>query len=106
MKREYSVLLYGPTGAEQPMTVAEDLASAILLELAGGGRVEPWQVLRLRNRYFCDGAVLGAKEFVERVFKANRDQFGPKRSSGARRMRGIELGGLHVLRGLRSRILG
>ena len=84
VKREYSMLLYGPTGAEQPITLTEDLASAILLELAGGGRVEPWQVLRLRNRYFCDGAVLGAKEFVENVFKANRDQFGPNRKSGAR----------------------
>ena len=82
------------------------LASAILLELAGGGRVEPWKALRCRNRYFCDGAVLGGAEFVEKVFKANRDLFGPKRKSGARKMRGIDLGGLHVLRDLQRRVLG
>ena len=44
--------------------------------------------LRWRLRYFNDGAVIGSREFVDSVFEACRDRFGPKRKSGARRMRG------------------
>ena len=88
------------------MALPEDATSAILLELAGGGRVEPWQLLRCRNRYFRDGAVLGAAEFVEKVFRANRGLFGPRRRTGARKMRGLDLGGLRVLRDLQNRVLG
>ena len=44
--------------------------------------------LRWRLRYFSDGAVIGSREFVDSVFEACRERFGPKRKSGARRMRG------------------
>jgi hypothetical protein len=42
--------------------------------------------VRLRVRYFSDGVALGSKEFVESLFEAQRDLFGPKRKRGARRM--------------------
>jgi hypothetical protein len=43
--------------------------------------------LRWRLRYFSDGAVIGSREFVDGFFAARRGWFGPKRKSGARRMR-------------------
>jgi hypothetical protein len=50
--------------------------------------VELAKRLRWRLRYFSDGAVIGSREFVDGLFEAYRDRFGPKRTSGARRMRG------------------
>ena len=44
--------------------------------------------LRCRVRYFTDGAVIGSRGFVDEAFAMARDRFGPKRRSGARRMRG------------------
>jgi len=44
--------------------------------------------LRWRLRYFSDGAVIGSRDFVDSVFEACRDRFGPKRKNGARRLRG------------------
>ena len=44
--------------------------------------------LRCRVRYFTDGAVIGSRGFVDEAFATCRDRFGPKRRSGARRMRG------------------
>jgi hypothetical protein len=51
-------------------------------------RVATAKRLRWRLRYFSDGAVIGSREFVDSVFAASRDRFGPKLVSGARRMRG------------------
>ena len=45
-------------------------------------------MLRHRVRYFTDGAVIGGKEFVNEAFASARERFGPKRKSGARRLRG------------------
>lgn len=53
-------------------------------------RVPLWAYLRCRVRYFCDGYVLGSREWVEEVFRARRSHFGVRRRSGARRMRGVE----------------
>ena len=44
--------------------------------------------LRWRLRYFSDGAVIGSRGFVDGMFEACRERFGPKRASGARRLRG------------------
>jgi hypothetical protein len=44
--------------------------------------------LRWRLRHFSDGVVIGSRDFVDSVFEACRDRFGPKRKNGARRMRG------------------
>jgi REP element-mobilizing transposase RayT len=46
------------------------------------------EMLRHRVRYFTDGAVIGSREFVNGMFRANRERFGPKRKDGARRLRG------------------
>lgn len=46
------------------------------------------KVVRCRVRYFTDGAVIGSKGFVEGIFQASRDRFGPKRKDGARKPRG------------------
>ena len=67
-----------------------------------GGKLSLAQVLRCRIRYFTDGAVLGSEAFVEEFFEGQRELFGARRTSGARRMRGAEWGGLRVLRGLKD----
>ena len=46
------------------------------------------QMLRWRVRYFTDGAAVGSRAFVDNLFTQCRDRFGPKRKSGARKMRG------------------
>lgn len=61
-------------------------AEAARKTLAEKGKLSPEEMVRLRVRYFSDGLVLGSKDFVEAVFAENRDQFGPKRKEGARRI--------------------
>ncbi|MCX6845988.1 MAG: hypothetical protein NTU84_05415, partial [Verrucomicrobia bacterium] len=46
------------------------------------------RVLQHRIRYFTDGAVIGSRIFVDEAFANSRSRFGPKRNSGARKMRG------------------
>ena len=46
------------------------------------------RMLKYRIHYFTDGAVIGSKLFVEEAFAKSRERFGPRRSSGARKMRG------------------
>lgn len=66
------------------------------------------EVLRLKVRYFCDGAVLGSAAFVEGTFAMLQAEgrIGPKRQSGARRLRGADWGELRVLRDLQVRVIG
>ena len=73
--------------------------------LAGKGRLGLGAYVRCRVRYFCDGAVLGSREFVEGMFRAGRHRFGAKRKSGARRMKGLEEE-LYALRDLRVGVFG
>ena len=63
-------------------------------------------ILRHRVRYFCDGAVLGTAEFVNEDFERERERFGPKRETGARKMRGANWGDLRVLRDLQKDVVG
>lgn len=78
--------------------------------LSKGGRLPVAEVLRCKVRYFTDGAVLGGREYVEAIFAAKRERFGPRRQDGARRMRGVEAQegreGLFTLRDLRVRVFG
>jgi hypothetical protein len=46
------------------------------------------RMLRCRVRYFTDGLVIGSRAFVDEFFEQRRDRFGPKRKSGARKLRG------------------
>ena len=61
----------------------------------GGGKDELFPVemgmagmLMRRVRYFTTGAVIGSRECVDSCFERARERFGPRRRSGARRMRG------------------
>ena len=74
--------------------------------LKAKGKLPLGAYLRCRVRYFCDGAVLGSREFVEGVFGAYRGRFGPKRSTGARVMRGLTESTLFTLRDLRVAVFG
>jgi len=57
--------------------------------LAKGGKLSQADYLRCKVRYFSDGAVIGGKVFVEEMFAAFRDRFGPKRKDGARPLGGL-----------------
>jgi hypothetical protein len=59
--------------------------------LAKGGRLPAADYLRCRVRYFTDGAAIGTKDFVERVFAGCREWFSEGRKTGARCLRGLEL---------------
>lgn len=65
------------------------------------------EVLRHRVRYFTDGAVLGSSAFVDGAFERLREKgrMGPKRESGARRLRGAEWGELRILRDLQVAVI-
>jgi hypothetical protein len=63
--------------------VSVESARAVLAER---GKLSTSELVRLRVRYFSDGAVLGSKAFVENIFEAQREQFSPKRKRGARRI--------------------
>jgi hypothetical protein len=54
--------------------------------LKSRGRMSLGELVRHRVRYFSDGAVIGSREFVETVFAEEREHFGEKRQTGARRI--------------------
>lgn len=61
--------------------VSVEKARAVLAE---GGKLNVAELLKLRVRYFTDGVILGSQAFVEEVFRAQREQFSPKRNTGAK----------------------
>ena len=52
------------------------------------GEIPLGNMLRCRVRYFTDGAVIGSRIFVDEAFSSARERFGPKRKTGARKMKG------------------
>ncbi|MCX6878754.1 MAG: transposase [Verrucomicrobia bacterium] len=66
----------------------KEVVEAELAQLERSREVAMSKMLRCRVRYFTDGAVLGSREFVDGVFRACRERFGAKRTSGARKLRG------------------
>ena len=52
------------------------------------GEIPLGKLLRCRIRYFSDGAVIGTRSFVDEAFMKSRERFGPKRKTGARRLKG------------------
>ena len=46
------------------------------------------KLIHHRIRYFSDGVVIGGREFVDDFFNGNRERFGGKRKTGARKPRG------------------
>jgi len=55
------------------------------------------RMLRHKVRYFSDGAAIGSRAFVDGLFEQCRDRFGPKRTSGARKLRGRGAGAADLL---------
>jgi REP element-mobilizing transposase RayT len=109
---KYRVWLYGQgesnDGVEaqgQPLRAGFS-REAVAQVIGEKGRVPLADYLRMRVRYFADGAVLGTKGFVNEVFTTFRERFGEKRKDGARRLRGVENESLHTLRDLRLRPVG
>jgi hypothetical protein len=70
------------------------------------GRLEAWEAVRCRVRYFSDGMILGSRGFVERFFSLNRWRFGPTRPDGARAMRYLNMPGLFTMRDLQKAPIG
>ena len=70
------------------------------------GQLTAADVFRVRVRHFSDGVALGSREFVNAVFREFREQFGPRRRSGARPIRALAALGLNTLRDLRVRAFG
>ncbi|MDF1756235.1 MAG: transposase [Verrucomicrobiales bacterium] len=64
------------------------------------GRISLSEKLNYRVRCLTSGAVLGSAAFVDQIFAKNRQHFGKRRQSGARKMRGDHWGNLRVLRDL------
>jgi hypothetical protein len=65
--------------------------------LSAGKDLALRQVLRWKIRYFTDSGVVGSRAFVDGLFEQCRDRFGPKRKSGARKMRGQAAGAAGLL---------
>jgi REP element-mobilizing transposase RayT len=57
-------------------------------ERGTGGEISFGKMLRCRVRYFTEGAVIGSRGFVEEAFMKCRERFGPKRTTGARKLKG------------------
>lgn len=77
----------------------------VLAVVAARGPLAFPEYLRLKVRYFADGAVLGTRGFVEGIFQANRGRFGPRRKTGARATRGVDAE-LFTVRDLQLRVMG
>ena len=79
---------------------------AALAILRAKGHLPIADYLRCRIRYFSGAAAIGSREFVEGVFKNQRDQFSTGRKTGARRMKGLADAELFVLRDLQLDVFG
>jgi hypothetical protein len=73
--------------------------------LAERGKLCAAELVRLRVRYFSDGAILGSKAFVEGIFESQREQFSPKRKRGAKRIQEMT-SPMYSLRQLRQTPVG
>lgn len=109
---QYRVLLYGHgevrdadarTGSKGRLGMTRAEVEKVLER---GGELSVAEVLRCKVRYFTDGAAIGGAEFLQEVFEENRECFSEKRSTGGRRMRGSDWGGLQVLRELQRKVFG
>ena len=108
---EYRKLLYAtgltegsaPAGAATKPGFSYDQVEKVM---ESNGKLSQQELLRCRVRYFTDGVVFGSKEFVERVFQSNRNEFGVKRTTGARKPRVYgALDGLYSMRDLRQAVI-
>lgn len=90
------VLLYGAARADgQDLSMMDE--RRLRARLGAAVDLSAAKRLMYRCRYFTDGQVLGSKAFVEAFFAGNRDRFGPRRTSGGRRVKG-DWGDLYAVR--------
>ena len=106
---KYRLFVYGEgeereglTGEGEPLRRGFDRES-VLKVLREKGRLGMEDFLRLRVRYFADGAILGTRGFVESMFGAMKERFGATRKDGARRVRGLKCE-LYTLRDLKKAV--
>ena len=110
VQARYRLLLYSDGREQKPDEVTgEDGRAGIAAEecervAEAGGEVPLAEALRRKVRYFSAGAVIGSAAFVDGVFVQLKAEgrTGPKRKTGARRMRGADFGDLRSLRDLRD----
>ena len=74
--------------------------------IAEGGELTRGEILRVRVRYFCDGAILGSRAYVEELLSKRKALTGLVRRTGASKMKGGVWEGLHTLRALRTGVYG
>jgi REP element-mobilizing transposase RayT len=86
--------------------MAKELVAAELDRLAAGRDVALSQMLRWKVRHFTDGAAVGSRAFVDSLFEQCRERFGPKRRTGARKMRGKAAGAAGLLWSARDLRMG
>jgi hypothetical protein len=102
---EYRQMLFVQGGSAGQSGKALLDRERILKVLKEGGRISCGEALRLRIRYLKDGLALGSEAYVEEIFLVFRNHFGPKRKTGARKLRGLPFVGLRTLRDLRVNVL-
>ncbi len=73
--------------------------------LKDNGELPVTELLRCKVRYFSDGVAIGSRDYVDGVFERYRDQFGSKRKTGARKMKGGGWGDLCTIRDLRLSVI-
>ena len=96
---QYRIHLFSTgEGTEERKGLQPERVRQVLEE---GGKLSTYELMRCRIRYFNDGVALGSKIFIEGVFEQNRTFFGERRKTGARKIRGSNLGDLFSLRDLR-----
>jgi REP element-mobilizing transposase RayT len=90
--REQTRETLNPEGGIETRVVRKGIPTAVaaaeLQQLSNHRDIAISKLLRWRVRYFTDGAVIGSRSFVDDFFKQCRTRFGPKRKSGARKLRG------------------
>ena len=92
-------------GEKKRQAISRERAAAVMEK---DGELSVGELLHLRARYWTDGVILGTRDFVNKVFKAQPASVKGKRKSGARRMRGGNWGdgGLFTLRDLKKDVFG
>jgi len=107
---EYRKLLY-VSGESQGVAEAGEAvkpgfsAEAVQSVLDADGQLTVQQALHCRVRYFTDGFILGSQSYVDGAFERYRSRFSPKRSTGARCMKGADWGALCTARQLRLAVI-
>lgn len=100
VSREYRKLLMAGAVEKSVQSIGRDGATVTKISRKGiskeeaerqremDGEIPLGKILRCRIRYFTDGAVIGSRSFVDEAFFRSRGRFGPRRKSGARRLKG------------------